>query len=266
MKRIHAFVLAATMSGGVALAANAGDGLTLSAPDRSTIWVEGDVASIRWQSGGDGALCIGLGMGGKDLGLLNDCDTPAGEGRFDWTIPEGRFTDFGIDGTRDARVMLFRADGHGDAVLSAPFTVVARRPPATTSHADAIRRFYALLGSEPRAAHALLSPFRLTLETAGGAKLSYPPRPDFLTWQESGYGDIARVEIQAIEDVSQQMHWAREPEPMLGIRRFSVSLAETHRDGTTMRRDYFIDVAGGYLAGEADPAPSYRILSIGTGP
>ena len=205
-------------------------------------------------------------MGGKDMGLLNDCDTPAGEGRFDWPIPEGRFTDFGVDPAHGVRVMLSWADGHGDAVLSAPFTVVARRPPAATSHEGAIRKFYALVGSDPRAAHALLSPFRITLEAPDGSKLSYGPRPAFVDWQSSGIDTIARVEIEALEDVSHLMSWARDPEPMLGIRRFSVSLVEVHKDGSTVRREYFIDVAGGYMAGEADPAPSYRILSIGSGP
>ena len=45
MKMIHAFVLATMMSGGVALDAGAGDGISLTAPGQSTIWVEGEVAS-----------------------------------------------------------------------------------------------------------------------------------------------------------------------------------------------------------------------------
>ncbi len=262
----RAAALAALIITAAPQVAGAAEDLTLSAPTRSTIWVEGEAASITWQASGQGALCIGIAMGGKDMGLLNDCDTQASAGRFTWTIPEGRFTDFGVDPARDVRVMLTRADGRGTPAISPPFMVAARRPPAVTSPEDAIRQFYALLADDPRAAHALLSPFRITLEVADGSKVSHGPRPAFVDWQASGIDSIARVDIEALEDVSQLMHWAREAEPMLGIRRFLVSLVETRKDGSRVARDYFIDVAAGYLDAAPDAARAFRILSIGTGP
>lgn len=247
----------------------AGDDLRITSPDRSSIWSEGDTVEISWQAKGDGALCIAMRMGGKDLGLINDCETPAADGHYTWTVPEGRVTGFGPDHASDVHVALSWADGHGDMTESAPFTIAGYKPPVTASPEEAIATYYQLVNSgDWRGAYALLNPFDISLKSADGAQLHYQPRPDFFQWQENMAGYFSSAELLAAEDITARMNWARDPELALGIRRFAVRVAETGPDGMAREEDYFIDVAAGLLPGgdTAAPGPVYRILGINTGP
>lgn len=250
-----------------AASASAQDGLTITEPERGTVWVEGREGVVRWEAGGTGQFCIALRVGGKDLGLLNDCDTDAAAGEFRWTIPEGRLTGFGPDIMRDVHVGLFRADGQGAPVESPGFTVVGHEPAPHTSAAEAIGAYYeALDGGDYHAAYGLLSPFRIALAAPTGSQLAYQPRPDFFTFEDNVSAYLTGVEVLSIEEITDPARWFDDPRIALGIRSFTVRLRETHPGNNVSEAEYFVDVAGGLPPARGETGAVWHILGIGTGP
>lgn len=266
---LTALAVAGAMAGGAAAPAAAEGGtLTILQPGPGTVWIEGGSGVVRWQGEATetGDLCIGLHAGGKDFGLINDCDTPAALGEFRWPVPEGRFTGFGPDHFDTMQVALWPAGAEGEIAESAPFTVAGFVPVALPSPEAAIRHYFeALDQGQMRQAYALLSPFSITLGSADGGQSSFRPRPDFATWEGRMTAWLSGVKLVSLKEVSGQMRWFRDPAPALGIRLFAARVAETHPDGVTAPADYFIYVAPGYLAGSGGETV-YRLLDIGTGP
>ena len=101
------------------------DELLILEPHKGKLCREGGLCPIVWKSDYNGTLCIEAGIGGKSLGLLNDCDTPASQGRFFWRIPKGLISNFGIEKDELARILLFPKDHPEQMSFSDYFTITA---------------------------------------------------------------------------------------------------------------------------------------------
>jgi len=102
-----------------------GESLTLFSPKGREVWVEGNVYSIRWRSElKDMTLCIEAAIGGHSRGILNNCATPIGEGKFLWKISRGFVSDFGNSEERHVRLMLWPKGRPELNILSPEFTIV----------------------------------------------------------------------------------------------------------------------------------------------
>ena len=118
-------VLAGVIFTGIALSGT--KGIEILFPQKGDILVEGQSYRISWQTGYPGMLCIEGAIGGKDKGILNDCQTWAQQGYWDWNIPAGFVSDFGIEGTERARINIFFKNRPGISAKSPPFTIISQR-------------------------------------------------------------------------------------------------------------------------------------------
>ncbi len=118
-------IVAGLIFTGIALSGS--KGIEILFPRNGDILVEGQSYRISWKTGYSGMLCIEGAIGGKDKGILNDCQTRAEQGYWDWNIPAGFVSDFGIEGTDSARINLFLKNRPGISAKSPPFTIISQR-------------------------------------------------------------------------------------------------------------------------------------------
>jgi len=75
------------------------------------IWKEGKTYQIKWKSVGVKRVCITVGIGGKEKGLITgDCNIDAKEGEITWTIPKGFVSDLGISRADNVKILIFDPD------------------------------------------------------------------------------------------------------------------------------------------------------------
>ena len=97
--------------------------LAVVSPEKGVCWYEGRTYTIRWKGGGPGKVCISVLLGGKDKGIVNDCSTKASRGSYEWSIPQGFVTGFGVAQDDRARVCIFYEGSPSHYVCSPYFTI-----------------------------------------------------------------------------------------------------------------------------------------------
>lgn len=241
-------------------------------PTADDVYREGDICRIRWEAKGVEKVSIAVAVGGKDRGML-ESDVgktvfDAEEGFFEWKIPLGFVTSFGVGKSDNVRIMLMDADDPDLFAVSDSFTIEGRvKPPAefldlhdSSDFEHAIKVYYGQIQEGKYAeAFKLLSPEKITMTYADGAAQSFGPRPDYSVWLK-GAENIRGVELLEIKEV-------RPPErelEILGIRLFEVTLKVDLEEGKNWPMPsgevaYFL-----YMARGSDG--KIWILDIGTGP
>jgi len=114
-----------------------GSPLRIIAPQNSTVCIEGGSCPVCWSTQFRGAICIEGALGGHSIGILNDCATPAKAGYFDWHVPVGQVTGFGISEETCARFMIYPKDDPSQAVMSPCFTIKGQKKPHELRRIDA---------------------------------------------------------------------------------------------------------------------------------
>ncbi len=80
-------------------------------PNGEEIWKEGKTYEIKWKSAGVKRVCITVGIGGKEKGLITgDCNIDAKKGEITWTIPKGFVSNFGISRADNVKILIFDPD------------------------------------------------------------------------------------------------------------------------------------------------------------
>lgn len=224
-------------------------------PSKNTILVEGKQYTIKWKSDVEGKACISVLMGGKDRGIINDCQTDFSEGQYSWKIPEGFVTGFGINMDRNMRIAIFKKENPENIFYSDYFTVSGYeiKKLKTKSPDEAIKLFFLSLNKKDYdTAYNLLSKCKIIIKE-NIETFSYLPPKLFIEWKRSMKG-IRSVKILGIKDVSFYTNKECDGKRLLGIRTFRVDLLLNNRKTTR-----FLDLVKGSDG-------NYRILGIGTGP
>ncbi|WP_353662451.1 hypothetical protein [Hydrogenimonas sp. SS33] len=95
-------------------------------PHPGSVLHEGETYTLRWKSDLCGKMCITAYLGGHERGPLDDCRIDARSGEFEWHIPKGYISGFGIT-REDHTVLEFSIpvnDVKIDFFRSMPFTIV----------------------------------------------------------------------------------------------------------------------------------------------
>ncbi len=243
-------------------------------PRPGSVLEEGKSYSIRWKTDLKAKLCITGLLGGHERGRLDDCNIDARSGHFLWHIPKGYVSNFGIDRAENAWLAFAPADAPDRFVRSPEFTIVRKgtghpKPPVhgsssfpETSSAKAfIRRYYRLIDQKRyRQAYEMWAHCRFSIRR-GHAIEVYGLRDNFLRWKQMTASTIRHVRVLSVREISPRKRGC-DPQAMLGIREFSVTLSlevvPGHWVGPTERVTFFVEVAKGTDG-------RYRILNIGTG-
>ena len=224
-------------------------------PFKNTVLVEGKQYTIKWEGDIKGKACISVLMGGKDRGIINDCQTDFSKGQYNWKIPEGFVTGFGINMDRNVRIAIFKKENPENVFYSDYFTVSGYeiKKLKTKSPEEAINLFFLSLNKkEYDTAYNLLSKCKITVREDIEVFSYLPPKP-FIDWKRS-MKKIRSVKIINIRDVSFYTDKECDGKKLLGIRTFRVDLLINKRKTTR-----FLDLIKGSDG-------NYRILGIGTGP
>jgi hypothetical protein len=239
-------------------------------PASGAVYEEGEICPIEWAAKGVERVSIAVAVGGKDRGLLEFSDgeyaLDARKGLWEWTIPIGFVTSYGLKESHNVRVMVFDADDPKTSVVSDYFTIKGegKNSEKVTKTDDdfmqAIQSYYDLIGEgKYREAFELIFPEKLTLSFADGSSVSFGTRQDYYQW----LNEIKNIKSINLVDLKEVPVPDREL-AMLGIRCFQVTLKADYKDkrqslGFSGAATYFI-----YLVKGSDG--KVRILSIGTGP
>ncbi|MDQ7056493.1 MAG: hypothetical protein Q9M89_08605 [Persephonella sp.] len=132
--------------------------LAIKNPPQNGYLIEGKSYTIRWEGDLKGKVCITVLAGGKDRGIINNCETDADEGRFVWTIPSDFVTGFGIWENNRVRVGIFEK-GYPDKIFySGYFTVAGFEKINSKTPEDAVKNFYRFLSEKRyKAAFSMLN-------------------------------------------------------------------------------------------------------------
>jgi len=88
----------------------------LIAPNGGEVWIEGRTYDIRWRAKGVDEVLITVAVGGKDKGYLGEGKAlDAQSGKFEWEIPVGFVTGFGV--SQSERVRMLIHDAHDREVF-----------------------------------------------------------------------------------------------------------------------------------------------------
>ncbi|WP_457624845.1 hypothetical protein [Persephonella sp.] len=227
-------------------------------PDKSSIWVEGKSYTIKWDGDIRGKICISVAMGGKDRGIINDCNTDFSQKSFIWKVPEEFVTGFGINVDRNMKIILFKKENPEKLYKSSFFTISGYeiKDVEADSPEKAIKLYFDSLSKKDFfTAYNLLSKCKIIVKQPDGEAFGYTPPPVFPEWKRQVRKFIKNAKVAGIKELklfSEKRECSGEK--VLGIRKFKVELLLNGR-----REDRFIDLIKG-----ADG--NYRILGIGTGP
>ncbi|WP_293442043.1 hypothetical protein [Persephonella sp.] len=224
-------------------------------PSKNTVLIEGRQYIIKWEGDIEGKACISVLMGGKERGIINDCQTDFSEGRYIWKIPEGFVTGFGINIDKNVRIAIFKKENPEDIFYSDYFKVSGYeiKKIETKSPEEAIKLFFSSINKKDYdTAYNLLSKCKITVREDVETFSYLPPKP-FIEWKRS-MKKIRSVKILVIKDVSFYTDRECDGKKLLGIKTFRVDILLNNKKTTR-----FLDLVKGSDG-------NYRILGIGTGP
>ncbi len=122
MKALFGF-LALVIITGLCSCNNASAKERIISPKKGDVWFEGKTYTIRWKGFKEGVICITVLIGGHDAGIINSCNSCALQKRYNWSIPKGFVSGFGVDKDDSVRVALFYKDNENRAYFSDYFTI-----------------------------------------------------------------------------------------------------------------------------------------------
>lgn len=244
--------------------------IEIIAPKAGAVYKEGEVCHIEWHAEGIKKISIAVAVGGKDRGLLESKGGKyffdAQKGFFEWVIPEGFVTSFGVEERDNVRVMIFDAEDPETQVISDYFTIKGKLidggqvSEAPSDFRMAAQNYYSLITEgKYKEAFELLFPEKITMTFANGSSVSFGPRPDYSLWLEEKE-NIANLILLGLKEVpvpNKEMS-------LMGIRCFQADLEITFKKMqlSTMPSGKFTHFL--YLVKGNDG--TVRILGIGTGP
>jgi hypothetical protein len=254
--------------------------LEILSPREGDVWTEGETRRISWRSEGIDRVGIAVAVGGKDRGHLTGAGgIEARSGHFDWTIPGGFVTGFGVSRSDQVRVMVYDLDRSSHGRVSGPFTIRGAGA-ADAGGADregsggdeddpfaaALRSYYrAVDEGRYRQAYAMLSRCGAVLTDAGGSAVSYRPRPEYASWERAreNIRSLKVVEVKRLAPPGSRDGSDGSAAVTMGVRLYRVELdlelGEEGRGAGSGRNTRFAALVRG-SDGEI------RILGIGTGP
>lgn len=255
--------------------------IELIAPNGGEVWIEGRTYGIRWRTKGVDEVLITVAVGGKDKGYLGEGKAlDAQSGKFEWEIPVGFVTGFGVSHSERVRMLIhdvhdrdvFDISNDYFAIVGAQVTSVeekAQEAREEEEYKKAIARYYqAIASQEYREAFDMLSQCKVVLTNADGSAVAFQPRDDYDSWQKA-QKNINRVSVIEVKRIYPQKGPQRytadmgSAEAILDIRTYMVKLdIELLRESWTIssgQNTFFIAVVKGTDG-------KIRILGIGTGP
>ncbi len=253
-------------------------GIRVIYPNGGEVWREGETHEIRWEANGVKRICISIGIGGKDKGLIvdDDCKIDARLGSVSWTVPRGFVTGFGISKANNARVLIFDPENPDISDFSDRyFTIEGSREgrggdehsvetTASDDFQNCIRSYFdKIIKKDYRAAYNMLSPCKIVLYDADGSGLAFQARGKFEAWEK----DIKKFPITSLEKIKRIDTPGQAGEgsatAILGIRLYVISVKESQFPGLPSGNEhtgtFFVYVVKG-------TDNKVRILDIGTGP
>jgi len=254
--------------------------LQIISPRGGEVWTEGETRRIRWRSEGIERVGIAVAVGGKDRGHLTGAGgIGARSGHFDWTIPGGFVTGFGVPRSDQVRVMVYDLDRPSLSRVSGPFTIRGAgaadaggtdREGAGGDEDDpfaaALRSYYrAIDQGRYRQAYAVLSRCRVVLSDADGSAVSYRPRPEYDSWvrAKENIRSLQVVEVKRLAPPGSRDGADGSAAVTMGVRMYRVELdlelGEEGRGAGSGRNTRFAALVRGSDG-------KIRILGIGTGP
>ncbi len=169
-------------------------------PNKNTTWIEGHSYTIKWHSTIKDKICLGILIGGKDKGFINNCNTPATKGSFTVKIPSGFVSGFGIPSSNLCRVAACLVSKPIECFYSNYFTISAFKPPRIDNCTKAIKDFFGFLNHKQfKKAYSMLSFADYVMTDCNGEKIHFPAAGDFEAFKNRF---SKTVEIEKIEDMT----------------------------------------------------------------
>ncbi len=245
-------------------------------PNGGEFWREGETHQIRWKAVGVKRVCISVGIGGKDKGLIVDdeCRIDAKLGSVSWKIPKGFVTGFGISSADNARVLIFDPENPDVSDFSDGYFTIAsakkgghgqgepRKPCPMDDFANCIRSYFDNIAKRNyKDAYNLLSPCKAILYNADGSAIAFQPRGNFEPWKKTQEKSRSAT-LEKIEHLDTPgTPSGGSAVAVFGIRLYAVTLriTEPSRPSSPRTETRFVYTVRGI-------DNRVRILSIGTGP
>jgi len=246
-------------------------------PNGGEVWKEGETHRILWKAEGVKRVCITVGVGGKDKGLIgnDECKIDANRGMISWKIPRGFITGFGIKKADNVRVLIFDPDrpdvkDFSDGfftITAADYPVEKEEKSSAVAPGDeyglAVRSYFeSLIKKDFKRAYDMLSQCRIILYNSDGSAVAFQPRENYELWlrEKTQYKVLSIKNIKRVD--SPKKASKGDALALLGIRSYMVVAnveSPGTRPSTKIKKTLFVHVVKGSDG-------KIRILGIGTGP